>query len=73
LKPIPWYGNLFRCCRRFLVVGFNEVGEIETKWIYDVFDPIEVHVQLDQFVQLDGLDVDGVFEIRELGFAHRVS
>jgi hypothetical protein len=49
------------------------VGEIETKWIYNVFDPVEVHVQFDQFMQLNGLDVDGVFEIRELGFAYRVS
>jgi hypothetical protein len=49
------------------------VGEIKTKWIYDVFDPVEIHMQLNQFVQLNGLDVDSVFEIRELGFAHRVS
>jgi hypothetical protein len=49
------------------------VGEIEIKWIYDVFNPVEVYVQLDQFVQLDSLNIDGVFEIRELGFAYRVS
>jgi hypothetical protein len=30
-------------------------------------------MQFDQFVQLDGLNIDSVFEIRELGFAHRVS
>jgi hypothetical protein len=29
-------------------------------------------MQLDQFMQLNGLDIDGVFEIRELGFAYRV-
>jgi hypothetical protein len=30
-------------------------------------------VQLDQFIQLNGLNINGVFEIRELDFAHRVS
>jgi hypothetical protein len=49
------------------------MGEIEIKWIYDVFNLVEIYVQLDQFVQLNGLNVDGVFEIRELGFAYRVS
>jgi hypothetical protein len=48
------------------------MGEIETKWIYDVFDLVEIYVQFDQFVQLDGLDINGVFEIRELDFAYRV-
>jgi hypothetical protein len=49
------------------------VGEIEIKWIYDVFNLVEVYVQFNQFMQLNGLDIDGVFEIRELGFVYRVS
>jgi hypothetical protein len=49
------------------------MGEIEIKWIYDVFNLVKIYVQFNQFMQLDDLDIDNVFEIRELGFAHRVS
>jgi predicted DNA-binding helix-hairpin-helix protein len=48
------------------------MGEIEIKWIYNVFDLIKIHVQFNQFVQLNDLNIDSVFEIRELDFVHRV-
>jgi hypothetical protein len=49
-KLIPKYRNFFKCYKRFLVISFNKVNEIEIKWIYNVFNPVEIHVQLDQFM-----------------------
>jgi hypothetical protein len=31
LKSISWYGNLFRYYKRFFVISFNEIDEIEIK------------------------------------------
>jgi hypothetical protein len=31
LKPIPKHRNFFRYYRRFLIVGLNKMGKIETK------------------------------------------